>query len=364
MNPVSNPAPAPPGPAAPKTKADAAKAKEDAAKAKAFFAQHSPSGEVVDAVGDAASANGASTNGASANGESANGSAPVKVPPAGANVTAVLEPERGWQRVDLKELWVYRELLWFMAMRDVQVRYKQTILGAAWAIIQPVMSMIVFSIFFGKFGGMTSGSKDVPYSIFVYTGLLPWQLFANTLGQSSNSLVTNTNLLTKVYFPRLIIPMSAALSGLVDFCIAFLVLLGMLVYFNTIGGYHLVPGIGLLFLPFLLLFTITAALSVGLWLSALNVQYRDVRYVVPFLTQLWMFATPVAYPASKIPAKYALLYGLNPMTGVVEGFRWAMLGQNNVSLPVMGVSLLATIALLIGGLFYFRRFEASFADLA
>ncbi|RYX82797.1 ABC transporter permease [bacterium] len=270
--------------------------------------------------------------------------------------STALEPERGWQRVDLKELWRYRELLWFMAMRDVQVRYKQTVLGAAWAIIQPVMSMIVFSIFFGKFGKIPS--DGLPYPVFAYTALLPWQLFANTLGQASNSLISNTNLLTKVYFPRLIIPLSAALSGLVDFCIAFVVLLGLMAYF------HIVPGWGIVFLPLLLLFAITAALAIGFWLCALNVQYRDVRYVVPFLTQLWMFATPVAYPASMVPEKYRLFYALNPMTGVVEGFRWALLGGKGISLPIMGMSLLATLLLLVGGLFYFRRFEASFADLA
>jgi lipopolysaccharide transport system permease protein len=271
-------------------------------------------------------------------------------------LTTTLEPERGWQRIDLRELWRYRELLWFMAMRDVQVRYKQTVLGASWAIIQPMMTMIVFSIFFGKFGKIPS--DGFPYPIFSYTALLPWQLFANTLGQASNSLVSNTNLLTKVYFPRLVIPLSVALSGLVDFCIAFIVLLFMMAY------YQIVPGVGVVFLPFLLLFTLMAALAVGLWLCALNMQFRDVRYMVPFLTQLWMFATPVAYSSTLIPEKWRLLLALNPMTGVVEGFRWALLGGKPIDLPLMAVSVVATLIILVGGLFYFRRFEAVFADLA
>ena len=305
-----------------------------------LFAAHSPSGEILSDVG-------------------APGAAPQSDDaPVAAQASVTLVPEQGWQKVDLGELWRYRELLWFMAMRDVQVRYKQTVLGAAWAIIQPVMSMIVFSIVFGKFGKIPS--DGIPYPIFVFTALLPWQLFANTLGQSSNSLVANTNLLTKIFFPRLIIPLSAALSGLVDFCIAFLVLVGLMLFYHD----AISPSWGVLFLPFLVLFALVAGLAMGLWLSALNVQFRDVRYVVPFVAQIWLYASPVAYSSTLVPEQYRLLFALNPMTGVIEGFRWALLGSRNFSPAMLGVSVLATFAILVGGLYYFRRVEATFADLA
>lgn len=271
--------------------------------------------------------------------------------------TTILEPAQGWQPVNLRELWQYRELLWFTAIRDVQVRYKQSALGIMWAIIQPFFQMVVFSIFFGKMAGIKP-DIDVPYPIFAYAALLPWQLFSNTMGQASNSLVTNSNLIKKVYFPRLIIPLSSALSGLVDFAVAFLVLIGMMIF------YRIVPGWGVLLLPVFLLFTLMASLAVSLWLSALNVQYRDVRYMVPFLIQLWLFATPVIYPTSKVPEKWQALYSMNPMVGVVEGFRWALLGNASPPMGPMLLSALATFVLLVGGLFYFRRVEDSFADLA
>ncbi len=277
--------------------------------------------------------------------------APIK-----SDVVTILEPARGWQPINFAELWHYSELLWFMALRDIQVRYKQTVLGLAWAIIQPVCTMLVFSIFFGKFGKIPS--DGLPYPVFVFCALLPWQLFANTMGQAGSSLVTNANLLKKVYFPRLIIPLAAALSGVVDFAVAFVVLLAMMLC------YGIVPGWAALTVPLFLLFAVTAALSVGLWLSALNVQYRDVRYAIPFLTQIWLFVTPVAYPSSMVPDKWRLLYALNPMAGVVEGFRWALLGKAAPPVGVMLVSFVATLVLLIGGLFYFRRMEDTFADVA
>jgi len=265
----------------------------------------------------------------------------------------VIEPSRGWVAVKLKELWEYRELLYFLTWRDIRVRYKQTALGAAWAIIQPFFSMVVFSIFFGRLAKIPS--EGVPYPIFNYAGLLPWQFFANALSQSSNSLVGSANLIRKVYFPRLVIPISAVLSGVVDFGIAFLVLLGMMIY------YQVWPTWGLLLLPAFLLLALITALGVGLWLSALNVHYRDIKYIVPFLVQFWMYATPVVYPSSLLEQPWRTIYGLNPMVGVVEGFRWALLGTN----PPQGmifVSAGVALAILISGLFYFRRMEKTFAD--
>jgi lipopolysaccharide transport system permease protein len=255
----------------------------------------------------------------------------------------------------LRELWEYRELLYFLVWRDVKVRYKQTVLGAAWAILQPFLTMVVFSIFLGRLAGIPS--EGIPYPIFAYTALLPWQLFAHALTESGNSLVANQQLITKVYFPRLVIPISAVLAGLVDFCIAFVVLLGMMVYYGVL------PTKAVLALPLFLLLALATALAVGLWLSALNVQYRDVRYTLPFLTQFWLFATPIAYPSTLIPEQWRVVYGLNPMAGVVEGFRWALLGTGQGAGPMVVVSAIVVTALLIGGLVYFRWMESSFADI-
>jgi lipopolysaccharide transport system permease protein len=267
----------------------------------------------------------------------------------------VIRPSKGWVSLNLRALWDYRELLYFMAWRDIKIRYKQTFLGAAWAIIQPFMTMIVFSIFFGRLAGISS--DGLPYPVFAYTALLPWQLFSRALTDSSTSIVVNQSLITKVYFPRLVIPMSAVLAGLVDFGIAFVVLLAMMLF------YRIFPTAAILTLPLFLALAIASALAVGLWLSALNVQYRDVRYLLPFLNQLWMFATPIAYSSSLVPESWRAWYGLNPMVGVVEGFRWALLGTStDAGLPII-ISSLVVVALLLGGLVYFRRMEKTFADV-
>ncbi|MBI5958449.1 MAG: ABC transporter permease [Chloroflexi bacterium] len=268
----------------------------------------------------------------------------------------LIKPLSGWIPLDLRELWEHRELLFFFTWRDIKVRYKQTLLGASWAILQPVFSMIVFSVFFGQLAKMPS--DGIPYPIFSYTGLLPWTFFAASLGNAANSLVRDANLLKKVYFPRLIIPISGVLGGLVDFMLAFLVLIGMMFY------YDLSPSLSaLLWFPVLLLLTMITSLGSGLWLAAMNVRYRDIRYVVPFLTQLWMYATPVVYPASLLDQPWRTIYAINPMVGVVEGFRWIMLGKGNAPGPMLAVSTLVTIIILIAGMFYFRRLERTFADV-
>jgi len=266
----------------------------------------------------------------------------------------VIRPRRGWVRLDLGELWRYRDLLWFLTKRDISLRYRQTALGVAWALIQPLATMAVFTIFFGRFGKMPS--DGVPYALFALCGLVPWQLFAYALSESSNSLVNNQNLVTKVYFPRLVIPLSAVLSGLMDLCVSSVLLGGMLVFFGR------PPTLAALLLPAFVLLGIVAALAVGLWLAALNVQYRDVRYTIPFLTQIWFFATPIAYPASLIPERFRPLVGLNPMAGVVEGFRWALLGTARPT-GIIWVSCAATVVLLVGGLRYFAKLERRFADV-
>src|SRR5947199_1351358 len=267
----------------------------------------------------------------------------------------VLQPSKGLVELKLGEVWAYRELLYFLVWRDVKVRYKQTALGAAWAILQPVMTMIVFSVFFGKLAKMPS--DGIPYPVFAYAALLPWQLFAYALSESGNSLISNQGLITKVYFPRLVIPISAVLAGLVDFGIAFAVLLVLMLY------YGIMPTAAILLLPLFIVFALVPALAVGLWLSALNVKYRDVRYTIPFLTQFWMFATPVAYPSSLVPEPWRALLGLNPMAGVVEGFRWALLGKTNPAGPLLMVSVVAVVVMLVGGLIYFRKTESTFADV-
>ena len=267
----------------------------------------------------------------------------------------IIGPSKGWVPLKLRELWEYRELLYFFIWRDIKVRYKQTVLGAAWAIIQPFFTMVVFSIFFGRLAGIPSGG--VPYPIFAYSALVPWMYFANALTQASNSLVAQERMITKVYFPRLLIPLASVLAGLVDFAIAFTVLLGMMFY------YGIIPTVAVWTVPFFVLLATATALGVGLWLSALNVQYRDVRYAIGFLSQFWLFATPVAYPSSLVPQPWRVIYGLNPMAGVVEGFRWALLGQAQAPGPMLVVSLLTVVGLLAGGLYYFRRMEQTFADV-
>jgi len=266
-----------------------------------------------------------------------------------------IRPSRGWVSLKLGELWEYRELLYFLTWRDIKVRYKQTVLGAAWAVIQPLFTMIVFSLFFGKLAKIPS--DGVPYPIFAFAALVPWSFFAHGLSQSSNSLVGSSHLITKVYFPRLVIPISSVISGIPDFVISFVVLLGMLAF------YGIIPTSNVFCLPFLLILAFVTALGVGMWLSALNVQFRDVRYVVPFLTQFWLFATPIAYPSSLLGEPWRTVYGLNPMVGVVEGFRWALLGTATAPGPIIIVSSLVAIAILVGGAFYFRRMEKTFADI-
>jgi lipopolysaccharide transport system permease protein len=268
---------------------------------------------------------------------------------------AIIRPSKGWNSPEFWELWEYRELLYFLIWRDIKVRYKQTVLGVAWAIIQPFFTMVVFSLFFGWLAKMPS--EGIPYPIFTYSALVPWMYFANALALSSSSLVLDERLITKVYFPRLIIPMSAVLSGLLDFAIAFLVLVGMILF------YGIVPTAAIFTLPFFVLLAAATALGAGLWLSALNVQYRDVRYAIPFLVQFWLFATPVAYPSSLLPEQWRVVYGLNPMAGVVEGFRWALLGHGQVPGPLLIVSVLTAAGLLVSGLYYFRRMEDTFADV-
>lgn len=255
----------------------------------------------------------------------------------------------------LRDLWAYRELLYFLAWRDIKVRYKQTVLGAAWAVIQPFFTMIVFSIFFGYLAKIPS--DGIPYPVFAYAALLPWSFFAHALTESSTSLVNSQSLLKKVYFPRLIIPIAPLFVGLVDFAIALVVLFGMMLFFG------IAPGVAVLTTPLFVLLAVCTALAVGMWLSALNVQYRDIRYTIPFLTQLWLFATPVAYPSSLLSEPWRSLYGLNPMAGVVEGFRWALLGKGGAPGPLLAVSVAAVLALLVGGLWYFTRMEQTFADV-
>lgn len=266
-----------------------------------------------------------------------------------------IQPSQGWVSLKLRELWEYRELLYFLTWRDIKVRYKQTVLGAAWAIIQPFFTMVVFSIFFGSLAKMPS--DGIPYPIFAYTALVPWTFFATGLSQASSSLVSSSNLIKKVYFPRLAVPISTVLSGVVDFVLAFAVLLGMMVWFG------ISPTLNVLWLPLFLLLALVTALGVGLWLAAMNVQFRDVRYVVPFLTQFWLFATPVAYPSTLLHEPWRTIFGLNPMAGVVEGFRWALLGSNTSPGPLIAVSSLAALAILVSGAFYFRRMEKTFADV-
>ncbi len=267
----------------------------------------------------------------------------------------IIKPSTGWSALNLRDLWLYRELIFFMTWRDLKVRYKQTLLGAGWAILQPFLTMVVFSIFFGSLANVPS--DGVPYPIFSYTALIPWTLFSKALQDASRSLVQSSHMITKVYFPRMILPLSSVLAGVVDFLIAFLVLIGMMVF------YGIFPTSNIWLLPLFVLLALVTAIGVGLWLSALNVLYRDINYVLPFLTQLWMFLTPIAYPSSMVPRQFQTLYALNPMAGVVEGFRWVLLGSGQPPGVMTLVSGLAAIVLLISGMFYFRRMERLFADM-
>ena len=270
--------------------------------------------------------------------------------------TVIIRPSRGWSAINLRDLWLYRELIYFMTWRDLKVRYKQTLLGVAWAVIKPFMTMVVFTIFFGNLAKMSS--DGLPYAVFTLTALLPWELFTAALNQASQSLVKSSNMITKVYFPRIILPLSSILAGLVDFLIAFVILLLMMWY------YHITPTPAVWTLPLYLLLALVTALGVGLWLAALNVLYRDINYITPFLTQFWLFITPIVYPVSNIPEKWRMLYAINPMTGVVEGFRWALLGsQASAPTGMLAVSSGVAILLLVSGLFYFRRTERRFADM-
>jgi lipopolysaccharide transport system permease protein len=270
-----------------------------------------------------------------------------------------IRPSKGWRAVNIAELWRYRELLYFLTVRDIQLRYKQTVLGIAWAVIQPLFTMVVFTIFFGNLGNLPSDGK--PYALFVLVALLPWQLFAYALTQSTNSLVNEQRLITKVYFPRLIIPLASVMAGMVDFAIAFLlVLVGMAIWMAQAG---VAPTWAILTVPLFAVFALLTALGIGLWLSALNVQYRDVRYVIPFLTQFWMFLSPVAYPASMVPERFRMVYGLNPMAGVIEGFRWAMLDTDAPQWSLMAISAVVMAVLLATGMLHFRRMEKTFADV-
>jgi lipopolysaccharide transport system permease protein len=275
----------------------------------------------------------------------------------------ILRPTRGFSSLNLRDLWVYRELTYFLTWRDLKVRYKQTLLGAAWVVIQPLVQMVVFTILFGRIAGLSS--EGVPYPIFTYTALLPWGLFSKALNDAGRSLVNNRNMITKIYFPRLVIPVSSVLGGVVDFAIAFLVLIGMIVYYNNAPGsdftFTLTPA--LLTLPLFLLLALITALAASLWLSSLNVIYRDISYILPFLIQIWFFITPIVYSASEVPENLRFIYSLNPMVGVVEGFRWALLGAETAPGPMVAVSAIVALIVLIGGLFYFRRMERTFADM-
>lgn len=269
--------------------------------------------------------------------------------------TLVLKPTRGWTALKLGELWEYRELLYFLVWRDLKVRYKQTLMGASWAVLQPFGMMVVFSVFFGRLAGIPS--DGVPYPIFAYAALVPWMFFSNGLTGASNSLVGSAHLITKVYFPRLIVPLAAVCSGVVDFVIAAGVLLAMMLY------YGIVPTVHSIWLPPLLLLSLVTALGAGLWLSALNVEFRDIRYVLPFVVQFWMLATPIAYPSSLLPGPWRMLYGINPMVGVIEGFRWALLGTETAPGPMIVVSCIVAFVGLVTGALYFRRVERTFADV-
>jgi lipopolysaccharide transport system permease protein len=265
------------------------------------------------------------------------------------------EASKGWAWPKFRELWEFRELLYFFAWRDIKVRYRQTVMGVLWAIIQPFLTMVIFSLFFGRLANVPS--EGVPYPVFSYAALVPWTFFSNALSQASNSLVINANMIKKIYFPRLALPVAAVLAGVIDFVLAFVLLLGIMLY------YGLVPTVNIIWLPFFTLLALVTSLGVSLWLAAMNVQFRDVHYTIPFLTQAWLFVTPIAYPSSLLPERWRIVYGLNPMAGVVEGFRWALLGTDTAPGKMIIVSSLVALGLFISGAFYFRRMEQSFSDV-
>lgn len=267
----------------------------------------------------------------------------------------VITPSKGWRSLNLRELLAYRELLGLLVWRDVSVRYKQSIVGIGWAIVQPIMTMILFTIIFGRFANLPS--DGIPYPIFTYCALLPWNYFARSLGDSSDSLVGSSHLITKVYFPRLVLPISKAFSGLIDFSIAFIFLLGMMIW------YRIPPTLGIFLLPFFIGIALLAALGAGFWFTALNVKYRDIKFVVPFIVQFWMYASPVAYSTSIIPERWRLLYGLNPMVGVIEGFRWALLGKEPPKIEMILIPLIIIMCVFVSGLYYFKKMERTFADI-
>jgi lipopolysaccharide transport system permease protein len=267
----------------------------------------------------------------------------------------VYEHRRGWRALEFRELWAYRELLYFLTWRDILIRYKQAVIGVAWAIVQPLLTMVVFTVIFNKALGVQSSSPDIPYPVFSLAGLLPWQFFSGALSRSGVSLVSNANLLTKVYFPRLVIPTSAVLGGLVDLGISFIVLLALM------AGYGIAPTWHMVFLPLFVLLAFVSALAVSLWLSALNVLYRDVQYIIPFMVQIWMYVSPVIYPVPEGSLRFA--FALNPMTGVIGGFRWALLGQELPSTGYLAISIAVIVLLAVSGLFYFKRMERVFADV-
>lgn len=274
-----------------------------------------------------------------------------------------ISPSKGWVSLRLDDLWRYRELLYFFVWRDLKIRYKQTILGASWAIIQPLFTMVIFSLFFGKLAQVPS--DGIPYPIFSYTALVPWTFFANGVTLASNSLVTNADMIRKIYFPRLTLPIGTVLAGVVDFILAFIVLIGIIIVFNYIPylNFDAQLTLKILWLPFFLLLAFITTLGVSFWFSAMNAQFRDVRFIVPFLVQAWLFLTPIAYPSSLIPEPWRTLYGINPMASVVEGFRWALLGTDTAPGPMVIISILAALALIVSGVYYFRRMETKLADI-
>jgi lipopolysaccharide transport system permease protein len=285
--------------------------------------------------------------------------AAAATPDAVANAGVIdITPPSGWWAIPFREIWKYRELLYFLVWRDIKVRYKQTAIGIAWVVLQPLMNMAIFTVVFGRLARLPS--EGLPYPVFYFSALVPWAYFAYSLNYATNTVVDNQNLLTKVYFPRLVLPISAVLSGLVDFSIGFVALLLVTL------GYRIVPGVSMLWLPVLLLLAVCTALGVGLWLSALNALYRDVRYVMPFLVQFWMFASPVAYPSSLVTKRWphwGWIYGLNPMAGVIDGFRWALTGRGEAPGPILLASAAMVAVVLVGGLMFFSRMEGTVADL-
>jgi len=268
----------------------------------------------------------------------------------------VIKPKKGLVPIDFAELWRYRELFWFLALRDILVRYKQTVIGIAWAVIQPVLIMLVFTVIFGKLAKLPSGG--IPYPVLTFVALLPWQFFSDALSQTSNSVISNAGMVSKIYFPRLIMPVSAVISGMVNFAISFIILIGLMLW------YHIVPTVTVFLLPLFFLLAAATALGAGLWLSALNVEYRDVKYVVPFFVRMGLYVSPVGFLSSVVPEKYQLLYSLNPMVGVIDGFRWCLLGGKVMPYwPGCWLSVFIAVVLLVTGAYYFRRMERAFADV-